>query len=153
MAGFSFDFSCLNQLSHDLQKIGATVQKNERAAVSLAGNAYKNDVQPLLQYKSGTLRRSAHVELSSEGLHPIALVGTDVIYAKQREYGGVIKAKNGEYLRFRTYDGKWVTTKQVNQPPHPVWRPVFDNNKQKYGDMMMAFLAGKPYAAPAGDTE
>ena len=146
MAGFSFDISCLSRMSKDIQKIGENVKKNERVAVKLAGNEYKNDVQPLLQYKSGTLRRSVHVEPSEENGHPIALVGTDVIYAKQREYGGIIKAKNGPYLRFKTYDGNWVTTKQVYQPPHPAWRPAWDNNLPKYRDIMMAALAGKPYA-------
>jgi phage gpG-like protein len=146
MAGFSFDISCLKMLERDLGKIAADIQRNERAAVNLAGNAYKSDVQPLLQYKTGTLRRSVHVEPSEEGGHPLALIGTDVIYAKQREYGGVIRGKNGGYLRFKTYDGQWVTTKQVYQPPHPAWRPAFDNNKQKYRDIMIAALAGKPYA-------
>jgi phage gpG-like protein len=146
MSAFSFDFSALNLLARDLGKIAADVQRNERAAVSLAGNAYKNDVQPLLQYKSGTLRRSVHVELTTDGIRQVALIGTNLIYAKQREYGGIIKAKNGPYLRFRTYDGKWVTTKQVYQPPHPAWRPAFDNNLPKYRDIMIAALAGTPYA-------
>lgn len=143
MAGFSFDFSALTQISRDIQKIGNTVKKNERVAVKLAGNAYKNDVQPLLQYKTGTLRRSVHVETSEEGGHPIALVGTNAIYAKQREYGGVIKAKNVPYLKFKTEDGKWVQTKQVYQPPHPVWRPTWDTNLRKYIRIMFAALSGE----------
>jgi hypothetical protein len=142
MSGFSFDFSCLNQFSRDLGKIAADIQKNERAAVKLAGNAYKNDVQPVLQYKTGTLRRSVHVEPSEEGGHPVVLVGTDVIYAKQREYGGIIRGKDGGYLRFKTYDGQWVTTKQVYQPPHPAWRPAFDLNKVRYGRLMIDHLNG-----------
>jgi HK97 gp10 family phage protein len=144
MSSFSFDVSAFTQFSKDLEKIAQGIQKNERAAVKLAGNAYKNDVQPLLQYKSGTLRRSVHVEPSEEGGHPVALVGTDAIYAKQREYGGVITAKNAPYLVFQI-DGHWVQTKSVYQPPHPVWRPVFDNNLPKYRDIMIAALAGKPY--------
>lgn len=131
MAGFSFDFSDFHRLAADMNKIAANVVKKERVVVNLAANEYKNDVQPLLQYKTGTQRRSVHVEPSEEAGHPIALVGTDLIYAKQREYGGIIKAKNGPYLIFQI-DGHWVQTESVYQPPHPAWRPAFDNNLAKY---------------------
>jgi phage gpG-like protein len=131
MAGFSFDFSAMNKFARDLGKIVADIQKNERTAVKLAGNEYKSDVQKIIQYKTGTLRRSVHVELTTEGLRQVALVGTDVPYARRLELGFMDKDSRG-----RVY----------HQAPAPRWRPAFDNNLPKYRAMMIAALAGKPYA-------
>jgi hypothetical protein len=132
--GFSVDFSDFANLIKDTDKITAFMSKAERPIVNLIGNEYKNDVQPLLQYKTGTQRRSVHVESSEEVGHPIALVGTNFIGSRQREYGGIIKAKNGPYLVFQI-DGQWIQTESVYQPPHPAWRPAFENNLVKYDRM------------------
>lgn len=134
MAGFSFNIAPLMQVSKDIQRIGAEVRKNERPIVKLMANEYKNDVQEIIQYKTGTLRRSVHVEPSEEGGHSVALVGTDAPYARQREYGGIIEAKNAPYLVFKV-NGQWVQTKSVYQHPHPVWRPAFEHNLVKYQRM------------------
>lgn len=136
MPGFMFDFSDLERLAHDMDKIAAGVVKAEQPIVKLVGNEYKNDVQPLLQYKTGTQRKSVHVEMTIEGQHPVALVGSDFPGARQREYGGVISAKNGEYLRFKGEDGNWVFVKSVYQYPHPAWRPAWDHNLVKYDRML-----------------
>lgn len=117
MAGFSFDFSCLSKMSRDIQKIGANVKKNEAAVVKLAANEYKNDVQVIIQYKTGTLRRSVHVEMTSEGLKQVALIGTDQPQARRLERGFVGKDSLG-----RLY----------NQAPQPRWRPAWDHNLPKY---------------------
>lgn len=121
MSSFSFDFSCLAKMSRDIQKIGANVKKNEAAVVKLAANEYKNDVQAIIQYKTGTLRRSVHVEMTSEGLRQVALIGTDAPYARRLELGFVDKDSLG-----RVY----------NQAPQPRWRPAWDNNLAKYERMI-----------------
>lgn len=41
--------------------------------------------------------------------------GTDKVYARMREHGGVIRARNKPYLVFRTRDGRWVKVKEVRQ--------------------------------------
>jgi hypothetical protein len=56
------------------------------------------------------------------------------VYAKQKEYGGVIKAKNAPYLVFQI-DGQWVQIKQVYQAPQPAFRPAMDENWKKYQRM------------------
>jgi hypothetical protein len=115
---FSAELSGLLKLDKDLEKIGKAVDKNKLIVVELAANEYKNDVQPALPYLTGTLRRSVHVELqASLGTQPAAVVGTNVAYARRLEYGFVGKDSLG-----RVY----------NQPPRPVWRPVFDHNRAKY---------------------
>jgi hypothetical protein len=120
MAGFSFDISPLMRMSKDIQRIGENVKKNEAAVVKLAANEYKNDVQEIIQYKSGTLRRSVHVEMDEEDGHPVALVGTDAPYARRLEYGFVDVDSLGRHY---------------NQSPAPRWRPAFDHNLAKYERM------------------
>ncbi len=123
MAAFSFDFSALNLLTRDLGKLAATVMKNESIAVRLAGQEYANDVKAIAPYKTGTYRRSIHVEMSTEGLHPVALIGTNVPYGRRLEFGFVGADSLG-----RIY----------NQAPRPHWRPAWDSNMPKYERMLLS---------------
>jgi len=122
MSSFSFDFSCLAKMSRDIQKIGANVKKNEAAVVKLAANEYKNDVQSIIHYKTGTLRRSVHVEMTSEGLRQVALIGTNAPYARRLELGFIDKDSLG-----RVY----------HQNPQPRWRPAWDANLAKYQRILL----------------
>ena len=116
MSAFSADFSALGNLSRDLQKIGENVKKNEAAVVKLAANEYKNDVQQIIQYRTGTLRRSVHVDTVQEGVRMVAYIGTNVPYAMRLEYGFVGRDRLG-----RLY----------NDPPKPRWMPAWDQNLPK----------------------
>lgn len=116
-----FDFSDLLNITTDVEKAVAGIKKQEMAAVKLAANEYASDVKKDIPYQSGTLRRSIHVETEMEGLKPIALVGTDVPYARRLEYGFI-----GEDSLGRVY----------HQMPKPIWRATFDNNIRKYERMM-----------------
>ena len=107
-----------------------------KVAVKLAGNEYKTDVQKIAPYKTGTYRRSIHVQMIYENGQAYALVGTNKIQGKQLEFGGVIRAKNAPYLVFKTEDGNWVQTKEVFQPGHPHFRPALDLNRNKYLQIM-----------------
>ena len=127
MAGFSFDFSGLARMASDIQRIGAAIQKNERNAVRLAGQAYANDVKAIAPYKTGTYRRSIHVEMSTEGIREVALIGTDVPYGRRLEFG--------------FYDTDSLGRK-YQQYPRPHWRPAWDANLPKYRDIMLAALNG-----------
>lgn len=49
----------------------------------------------------------------------------EATHAAIHEFGGVIKAKNGGYLRFKTKDGFWHTVKEVTIPARPYVRPAF----------------------------
>jgi len=44
--------------------------------------------------------------------------------ARQREYGGVITAKNAPFLVWKDYEGNWHRAKSVYQPPTPYIRPA-----------------------------
>lgn len=48
----------------------------------------------------------------------------DFLGARQREYGGVISAKNAPYLVWQDYDGNWHKAKSVIQPATPYIRPA-----------------------------
>ncbi|MCB0072832.1 MAG: HK97 gp10 family phage protein [Caldilineaceae bacterium] len=52
----------------------------------------------------------------------------NLVYAAIHEFGGVIRAKGGGYLRFRTKDGQWHTVKEVTIPARPYVRPAFYEN-------------------------
>jgi hypothetical protein len=132
----------IEQLLKAFDDLAGELKNRSVAAVGLAANAYKNDVQAKITeiglYKTGDYRRSWHVEPGedSDGT-PFALAGTDNIAAKQHEFGGVIKAKNGPYLTFRTEDGNWHKVPFVTQPAHPHARPVLDATKDKYQDIIV----------------
>ena len=133
MAGFTFDVSDFSRFTSDLEKIATGLQKRERTAVNLAGNEYKSDVQRIIAYKTGTLRRSVHVEPSSEGGRPVSLVGSNVPYARRIEYG--------------FWDMQDSLGRHYFQRAQPAWRPAFDLNKSKYGRIMIDYLTG---TAPEG---
>jgi len=92
-----------------------------KVAVKLAGNEYKTDVQKIAPYKTGTYRRSIHVQPIDEGGNPFVLVGTDLPYAKRLEFGFVGTDSLG-----RVY----------NQAPRPHFRPALDLNRNKYVQIM-----------------
>jgi len=103
----------------DLAKMA---EKNQETALKLAANEYKNDVQEITPYLTGTLRRSIHVEPVSPSK---MLVGTDLKYARRLEYGFVGADKIG-----RVY----------NQAPHPYFRPPLDTNFKKYQEIYLGAL-------------
>lgn len=110
-----------------------------------------NDAKRRAQYLTGTLRRSIHVggagDLTpdfapGEAYHDLGrgqqtsasvevYGGTNVIYAKQREFGGTIRPKAKKLLSWmdRT-TGKRIFAKSVTQKAHPFMRPAFDTKHQ-----------------------
>ena len=110
----------------DLQKafkdLASLAERNNAIAIKLVANQYKNDVQAGAPYLTGTLRRSIHVEMVDSSL---ALVGTDLPYAKRQEYGFMDKDKRG-----RVY----------HQKAHPYFRPPMENNQETYKKMYLEAL-------------
>jgi len=88
-----------------------------KVAVKLAGNEYKTDVQKIAPYKTGTYRRSIHVQTIDENGQAYALVGTDLPYGKRLEFGFVGPDSLGRIF---------------NQAPRPHFRPALDLNREKY---------------------
>lgn len=70
----------------------------------------------VLKRRTGRLSRSVHSEFM--GLNTSTakgIVGSNVVYARIHEYGGIIQARNAAYLRFRV-GGQWVSKKSVIMP-------------------------------------
>ena len=59
-----------------------------------------------------------------------AWTATDRVYARIHEFGGVIRPKTANALRFQTKDGNWVITQSVTIPARPYVRPALDENKE-----------------------
>ena len=130
----------LTDLVKGFKEFREGVEKRKITGQKLAANEFKSDVQGKITeiglYKKGDYRRSIHAEgpfTDAEGTY--FLVGTNRIDARQHEFGGIIKAKNGPYLIFKIGD-QWIQTKQIYQPPHPHFRPALDENKEKYARIM-----------------
>lgn len=109
----------------ELQKaflnLSKEVEKKQKTAVKLVANEYKNDVQQIAPYKTGTLRRSIHVEMQDD----VALVGTNLEYARRLEYGFADTDPKG-----RVY----------NQSAQPYFRPPLDQNQKKYNEIFKEAL-------------
>ena len=131
MTAFTFDVSAFSQFGRDIEKIAQGIQKNERAAVRAAGQAYQHDVQKLAPVDTGQYRASIRTDPGEDAGRPVSLIGTPMPQACRLEYGFIGPDKLG-----RVY----------HQSPRPHWRPPFDQNKEHYKDIMIAMLGGKPYA-------
>lgn len=66
----------------------------------------------ILNRKTGTLAKSLNYKMMNDYL---SKVGTNVIYGAIHEYGGIIRPKVADALRFKVKD-QWVTTKKVTMP-------------------------------------
>ena len=102
---------------------GEEMEKNVTKAVKLTANEYKTDVQKIAPYKTGTYRRSIHVETSGH----VALGGTNLPYAQRVDYGFADVDSLG-----RVYD----------QKAQPHFRPTFDENIEKYKKTFKEALFG-----------
>ncbi|MBW2632042.1 MAG: HK97 gp10 family phage protein [Deltaproteobacteria bacterium] len=104
----------MKELQRAFVDFGKALEKNQRNALKLTGNAYKRDVQKGAPHITGTYRRSIHLE--PEGSDTI-LVGTDLEYGPRLEYGYADTDKLG-----RTY----------NQAAQPHFRPPLDTKFSEY---------------------
>ena len=102
---------------------GDEMDKGVTKAVKLTANEYKSDVQKLAPYKTGTYRRSIHVEMSGK----VALVGTNLPYARRLEYGFAQADSLG-----RVY----------SQKAQPHFRPPLDEDIEKYKKTFKEALFG-----------
>jgi phage gpG-like protein len=72
----------------------------------------------VLHIRTGRLKSSINGTAQMVGNIVTGKVGTNVVYAPIHELGGVIRAKNSPYLRFKIGD-RWVSKKEVKIPARP----------------------------------
>jgi HK97 gp10 family phage protein len=131
-------------LARKLNALGEAVRGRALERAVVAGALIVQDAaKQRAPYKTGNLRRSIHVggvgDLHDttggqiEGPvrspnHVEVLVGTNVEYARQREYGGTITPVNGQWLSWRDAEGTWHRARSVTQAATPYLRPALDEN-------------------------
>lgn len=74
-----------------------------------------------LHRRTGTLVKSLNHRLLNDWT---AEIGTNVRYAAIHEFGGVIRPKTANFLKFQVEDGSWVYTKKVTMPQRPYLAPA-----------------------------
>jgi len=89
----------------------------------------------VLKRKTGRLAGSIDREEYTVGGGVIGRIGSNLKYARIHELGGVIKAKNVPYLRFKV-DGNWVSVTQVTIPPRPYIMSSLNESVKKIGDIL-----------------
>lgn len=84
-----------------------------------------------------TSRLKTSINTKHEG--NASFVGTNVAYARAREFGSkayIIKPKKAKFLRFKGRDGNWVFVKKVNYPAgrgkKPYLIPAFEEVTPKF---------------------
>ena len=112
----------ININAGDLNNLAIFLQGYEKHVVSGVDNSRKKHAYMIeamakgkVAVKAGHLRRSINTKHGGN----YSLIGTNVVYARAREYGSrayVIRPKRAKFLRFKGRDGKWVFTKKVNYP-------------------------------------
>jgi len=90
-----------------------------------------------LHVRSGRLRAS--IKGTTKGL--TGSLGTNVVYGAIHEYGGTIRAKRVQYLKFKI-SGRWVSAKQVIIPARPFLTPIVEGKKTKLMDIIKAEILG-----------
>ena len=68
-----------------------------------------------------TLSDNAHLRNSIDyaATSDKVMVGSNLVYARIHQLGGTINAKNGNYLKFKTANGGFVSVKKVDMPARP----------------------------------
>ena len=115
--------SVKNELQKGLDRASIVLQSKVKDNLSGPKTNKKLGVQ------TGALRRSIQIDRSDISDLSVR-VGTDIIYSRIHEYGGVIKAKTAKRLAFKI--GKyWRTAKSVIISPRPYFRPAIKTSKKK----------------------
>lgn len=97
----------------------------EAGAVVIQAHAQNNAREKLNKHPTGNLANSFGIKRKGRQV----LVGVwGVVYAAIHEFGGMIEARQGKYLKFQV-DGNWVQVTKVHIPARPYLRPAVDENK------------------------
>lgn len=75
---------------------------------------------------TGRLHNSIFVRINGSKI----VVGTNVVYAPLMHFGGVVRPKNGKYLKFKTPLGGWVQLKSITIPARPFLGISVDDSQE-----------------------
>ena len=113
------------------EKVKPAITKGMRNAMFLVEREAKLNMgkagKP--QVRTGHLRRSIKSDVYNKGNDVVGAVGSNLVYAPVQELGAIIKAKTGDYLRFKI-NNQFVSVKQVVIPPRPYLAPAVSENEE-----------------------
>lgn len=138
------------------QMTEAVKMGNLEAAATIGAMPIANEARRIVRKVSGNLARSITIRTVKRTPNDVRVaVGTNVVYAKMVEYGGVIVPRNKRFLAWQTPSGEWRFARRVVQPSRPFLRPAFAS-KQVEGRAAafaaltkLAGLTGGNIAAPS----
>lgn len=111
--------------------------KGMRQAVLLAEReARLNTSGRILRRRTGRLRASITSTVLVHGNRVTGRIGSNVVYARIHELGGIIKPRNAKALRFNIPGVGWRTVKSVTIPARPYLRPAITGNIREIGDIL-----------------
>lgn len=107
------------------QKLG-NIRSILDPATQEAGEILRDEMRYRAPRHTGGLANDITVEREATGgLDSAVTVGPRTFPgARQREYGGWIRAKNAPRLVWKDYDGNWHSAEKVYQNPTPYVRPA-----------------------------
>lgn len=117
----------LDQLSGKI--IGDAIEAGiKRGAEKVQERARANVDRKFTKHPTGKLRESIMVKMEGSGRNAKAKVGSDLVYSRIHEYGGIIRPKKAKMLAWRGEDGKMIFAKQVRMPARPYLEPALKMN-------------------------
>lgn len=109
-------------------------------ALEAGGDVIVNDAKERARYRTGTLRRSIHIERGTVTMDYAEIqLGPSVNYGAQVEFGGDIVPVNARRLRF-VIDGQVIYARRVHQEPHPYMVPAAQENNAEVVQEITAAL-------------
>lgn len=114
--------------------IDPSVESGIKAGAKLIQKrAQMNIEKKLNKHPTGKLRDSIAIEIEKSGRDTKATIGTDVIYSRIHEKGGIIRPVKAKMLAWQGEDGKMIFAKQVRIPARPYLEPA---TKQSPGEVL-----------------
>lgn len=102
-----------------LNGMSAEITKAKRMALFLAGTEMQRKAVELAPVKTGDLWRSITPDPQSfSGIKSQIAVGTNKVYGRIHDKGGIIKPKNKKFLAWQNPQGRWHFAKQVTIPKY-----------------------------------
>lgn len=113
MLEISIDKSVSKAILNFMQNGNKDVERAILNGVTKSGLMLQNRAKELAPVKRGALRRSINGKLASTSY----IVGTNLPYAKIQEFGGVIRPKKSNFLRWND-GGTWHAARSVAIKPY-----------------------------------
>jgi hypothetical protein len=107
-----FNFAINEKSRKDLNELEEVLFEGFVEGFENAMQVVEQEAKQLAPVRTGRLRESIKSGTNITERRMYGWVGSDLIYARLQEEGGIIRPKKGEYLRFQV-DGKWRFARQV----------------------------------------